>query len=322
MGRRSKKIKYDPLLEEWMNDLIIEDEKTPRTVKNYAYNVNAFIEWIKGRGKALSEIHKKDLAKYLGELRGKGVSHSHIKSNYWAIRLWLEWMFEKGLFSKEELDRVHNFYLRRPKEEEIKTKALTEEQIKHITQSIHDDVKSMLFFVGINYGLRAEEMTNLEMQDVDLDAKMLYIRKGKGLRDRSIPILDDHIDIWLKWFETRKVCKQNYHTYVFFSSNGKLQIRNLQRYFKNMSKLAYPIPEHLLKDSLNDAEIQEFKKKNWFTSHDLRRTFATNLLRRGCNLNTIKKMLGHSNLATTSRYLCSKDKEADDDYCRALNGFK
>jgi integrase len=210
-----------------------------------------------------------------------------------------------------------------PRREKLHTKTLTQEEVDTVFKTINEPIQYMLFWIGVNYGIRADEIINLELDDVDLTAQILCIKADKGLKEREIPILDDHLDVWRKWFQLRLEYRQSNHSYVFFASTGRFQIRNLQRYYNRMSEAITPIPEHLNKKGLNKAEEKElkaFKKNYWFGSHDLLRTFATNLYNGDLDILVISKMLGHNSLTTTQHYLRVEKNKIQDAYRNHFNG--
>ncbi len=84
-----------------------------------------------------------------------------------------------------------------------------------------------------------------------------------------------------------------------------------------MSEIVHPLPEHLHNRKVSELtkeekqERKEFKKKYHFTSHDLRRTFATiNRNVRKVDLELIRDAMGHTDVAITQRYLREKEKDS------------
>jgi site-specific recombinase XerD len=279
-------------------------------------------------------------------MKERKLSTSSIITNYWSIRTWVEWLHDeekrdadgKLIISDAKLKKIQKYFPKVPKNENVKTRALSDEEVDYALINIHDPVLNMLFWTGINYGVRAKEYMNLEVESVDLENKILHIF-GKGQKHQRIPILDHHIDTWEKWFEFRKQSLKRQHNFVFFSSNGRIEERTFQRYFNHMSALRKPLPEHLSKKysnlkkrKLSDVEKQElieikfklkqFKKKYWFTSHTLRRTFATNLKRENVDILVISKFMGHRSINTTQIYLRIPEEEIFDAYRNHYNKAK
>jgi len=132
--------------------------------------------------------------------------------------------------------------------------------------------------MGYASGLRVSEVINLKVKDIDLDSLTIYIRNGKGKKDRvsvlSIKLLND----------IRNLIAGKFPNDYLFSRNrgGKLTTAALQKVFKRSLRLSGV-------------------KKN-ATFHSLRHSFATHLLENGTNLRYIQKLLGHSSIKTTQIY--------------------
>jgi site-specific recombinase XerD len=139
-------------------------------------------------------------------------------------------------------------------------------------------------------GLRVSELCNQRIEDVDLTASELAIKRGKGGKDRNVSI-GAKLQLALReWIGDRR------SGYLFPGPGGrKLSVRRVQERFEELGKLA------LLMKKLKP--------------HSLRHTFATTLLKRGANLRVIQELLGHASVATTEIYThldCTDKKKAVD----------
>lgn len=131
-------------------------------------------------------------------------------------------------------------------------------------------------------GLRRSEVLRLTISDVDLKAGWLRVRSSKGMKDRLIPLLPEVRDMIADWLEFRPEVG---HQVLFTGRDGKpLALNTLVRLFDRLRRRA----------GLDREGV---------TLHTLRHTFASLLLQEGCDLVSIRDMLGHSDLATTSIYL-------------------
>lgn len=132
-------------------------------------------------------------------------------------------------------------------------------------------------------GMRRAELINLKLVDVDFETKSIKVL-GKRNKERIIPMLtclEPHFLSYYKERETLENISEN--EYVFLSCSGNklyetLVYRTINKYFKEVSS--------------------KLKK----SPHILRHTFATHLLNKGADLNSVKELLGHSSLASTQVY--------------------
>lgn len=136
--------------------------------------------------------------------------------------------------------------------------------------------------VGLLYGcgLRNFELCNLEITDVDLDRKMLHVRKGKGRKDRYIPLCD-------------------------------LLVRGITTYLESESPMGYLINSNKGGGQYTTRGVQwvlrQVRKESGIgkslTAHSLRHSYATHLLEMGMDIMTLKELLGHESILTTMTYL-------------------
>ncbi len=129
-------------------------------------------------------------------------------------------------------------------------------------------------------GLRSQEVRNLKWPDIDYDRKMIHIRKTKYNKDRYVPLSNLMIKGLLKY---REACSPK--DYVF---NGKAI----------GSKLSPRGVQWAMKEALKNSGIPKE-----VTVHSLRHSYATHLLEYGLDIDTVRKLLGHSHLTTTMIYL-------------------
>lgn len=135
-------------------------------------------------------------------------------------------------------------------------------------------------------GLRVSELCNLRFSDLFLEEGYIHVR-GKGQKDRLIPISETCIEELRRWFVDRQDIdvKPGEEDYVFLSPHRG---RHLSRItvFHNIKRY---------------AEMAGIEKE--ISPHTFRHSFATHLLERGANLRGVQAMLGHESISTTEIYL-------------------
>ncbi len=121
-------------------------------------------------------------------------------------------------------------------------------------------------------GLRSAEAVGLDLADVDFEQEIVHVRRGKGGRERVVP-LGEEAALWLGRYlrDARPALAKAANNAFFLSVRGRrLETSTLRR--------IVPHP------------------------HRLRHAFATHLLEGGADLRTIQELLGHSSLSTTQIY--------------------
>ncbi|MCJ7702018.1 MAG: site-specific integrase [Anaerolineales bacterium] len=136
-------------------------------------------------------------------------------------------------------------------------------------------------------GLRLLEGVRMQVKNVDGERKMVHVRKGKGNKDRYVPIGDAALEVlrgyWLThrnrvWlFPTRRSGKQSGK-----AGQSPMDGSGIQRAFRV---------------SLGQSGVNKEA-----TVHTLRHSYATHLLEAGVNLRVIQSYLGHASIMTTARY--------------------
>ena len=132
-------------------------------------------------------------------------------------------------------------------------------------------------------GIRRAELINLKLSDVDLASRTIKVL-GKRNKERIVPLLSTTKNLFLRYLTERtelEVVVDEVH--VFLSKSG----------CKIYETLVYRVINKYL------SEVSSKAKKS---PHILRHTFATHLLNKGADLNSVKELLGHSSLASTQVY--------------------
>lgn len=135
-------------------------------------------------------------------------------------------------------------------------------------------------------GIRLNELVQLTVHDVDLKDKVLHIRKGKGNRQRVVPIGKNaarYLKEYLVNIRPRYAAKNKKIRNIFLTDEGK------------------PVTGNSIRTS-----FYHYKKAAGITKgvspHSFRRSCATHLLQQGADIRYVQKLLGHRNLRTTQAY--------------------
>jgi site-specific recombinase XerD len=129
-------------------------------------------------------------------------------------------------------------------------------------------------------GLRAQEVVNLKLSDVDFERKNIHIRQSKYKKDRIVPLAESMAKGLSKYLQA-----EHPHHWLFngHEPDGRYSVRGLS---------------WVMRESMKKTTIRKE-----VTLHSLRHTYATHLLEEGLNIVTLKELLGHAHIATTMIYL-------------------
>lgn len=144
------------------------------------------------------------------------------------------------------------------------------------------------FWTIYTLGLRLQEGLHLQVGDIDADRGWVHIHRGKGAKDRYVPLPTCTLH-WLHYY-----WKSHRHPRLLFPAEGRdHRVRHDQSTVMSITSVQGAIKKI--------AQQLNFGKR--VTIHTLRHCYATHLLEAGVSLRIIQRFLGHSSLQTTTIYL-------------------
>ena len=265
----SKKVlKHTVKLPKGYLEQLVLKRYSQNTVKTYSSCFLKFVLFFMNQ--KLKTIGKEDINRFLLHLIEKEKVSSSTQNQYINA---IKFYYEKVLGQEKMV-----FSIERPNKAKKLPEVLTEQEVLMILKSTpnikHKTILSLLY----SGGLRIGELIGLRIQDVVWDKNYLFVRGGKGKKDR-ITLLSEHIAPLLKkYIESHK---PNY--WVIESPN--------RRQYSDSSIRA------ILRNSTKAAGLQ---KRVY--PHMLRHSFATHLMEKGADLRYIQELLGHGSSKTTEIY--------------------
>lgn len=202
--------------------------------------------------------------------------------------VFFRWCVERGYLEKNPCDDVEL-----PRLEKRIPPKLTKQDSMKLLEFVYNypyDYKFLrfrnhaIFATFIFAGLRKSELLHLKFADVDVENMSIFVRQGKGNKDRIVPVCYSLAEILKKYLVERK--RLNKTCPEFFASLNRNMgfcdsgLRNLVRKIRIESGINFGI-------------------------HKLRHTFATLMLEGGCDIFSLSKMMGHSDIKTTTIYLAA-----------------
>jgi site-specific recombinase XerD len=271
----------EELIPRWRSALVA-DGRRPRGIRRYADQMRAFAMYL-GPNAELLQVTKPNITRYQ-EWMAMRCSSGTVGNALTAIRSFCRWGVQEGLREDDP-----TLAIRWPKRRRPAPRALKQRSLRELLTAIEEPVglsareqflwrrNRRAILLMLYSGLRISEAAALLWRDVDLDAAELVVRDGKGGKDRVVPIHEKLLG------ELRVVASESRQSWaVAGKADG--------------SPLTSKSMAHLFERWLSKLGIH-------ITAHQLRHSFATELLNGGANLRDIQELLGHADLATTQRYL-------------------
>ena len=177
-------------------------------------------------------------------------------------------------------------------------RAIDGEDVKLLFSVIKQSRDKALFLLLLRTGMRIGELLDLQVYDIDLQERKILIHTGeKNSRGRVVYFSDDARVALTEWLKMRSPVKES----LFYSA---------QRYNLSYAAVRSRFNKYLEKAGLTHKG---------YTIHQLRHTFATELLNAGMRIECLQVLLGHSNLEMTKRYARLNDKSRETEYFRAMS---
>lgn len=150
---------------------------------------------------------------------------------------------------------------------------LTQDELENLLKECTPALR-VIVLIDVRTGMRKGELQNLMWKDVDLDRKSITIKKSKNNEMRTVPICDELLPVLQRLYIERL------GPYVIAKSDGS-QYGDWKKGFDAACKR---------------AGIEDFR------FHDLRHTFASNLVMAGVDIRTVQELMGHKDIKMTMRY--------------------
>lgn len=274
----------------WMKDA----GYTPYTQKSYLADVKQFLVSLKG--KKLESVKKLHIISFLTSVRERGVSDGTRNRKHASVTCFFKALIELELYTTNPAVGIKKSKTEKNREPVY----LDEADLQRFLSAVEGKYKdrNLAVFLLMSYmGLRVGEVHTLNLSDYNVERRMLRVF-GKGRKWRNVPVpesiasfldraLEERLDPWISKEEA-----------MFISQKGRrLSIRGIQQ-------IAADTFERF------QSDIPAAQRRP-YSSHKLRHSFATMLLRKGADLRTVQELLGHSSIQTTTVYthITSREKE-------------
>lgn len=256
-------------MNEFLNYLKYERNYSDKTILNYKMDLENFYNYI--NKKKTKKIDFDFLQEYIENLSQKKYSTKSIQRHISSLKSYFKFLYNKNYINVNPAE-----LLCLPKNEIKLPNYLTIidlEKIYELDLSLRDKLIVELLY---STGIRLSELVNIKISDINFYDKTIKVL-GKGNKERYVLF--------------GSVCSKLLKEYI----NNENRVYLLLN--KNGNKLSERGVEYIIEKIFKSVNVHAK-----LTPHTLRHTFATHMLDNGCDLVTVQKLLGHSDLSTTSIY--------------------
>ena len=284
-----------------------------RAIVNFWRSHSQLWRWLFAQAEIaeISDIKRKHIFAFIDERLTKGGNVRSINLDVRAFQATLRFLQERDYEIPQAL--LRRFSLREP---ESLPRFLTDEQVRKLQAEIERCVPEAttparqrnalldraIFYLLWQGGLRASEVEDLQLTDLNTSAssaqalsqQQLIIRGGKGQKDRTIYLTESACTALTTYLAQRG---SSDHNHVFLYRHQ-------------------PLSKDLVRNRIKAAGKRAGVK---VTPHQLRHTYATQLVNAGCPITTIQVLMGHKRLSTTLVYTQIHNRTVADDYYAAMD---
>lgn len=255
------------------------------TVRGYAVDLRAYLDWAQRAGEDPLRLSHKHFRRFVAELDRAGYSKKTMNRRLSAVRTFFAFLNEQGLLDADPAcaaiaPKTSRSLPRKVSVADIDRLLSLCEHPKDVVDYRDSAFLELLYATGARIG----ELAKLSVSDVDFALGQVRLM-GKGSKERIVPVHDGALKAINAYLQNARpaLIGARSGNALFVSTRGNaMSADSLRRVFKQRAAQAGLDPS--------------------MHPHDMRHSFATDLLDGGADLRSVQEMLGHANLSTTQIY--------------------
>jgi site-specific recombinase XerD len=257
--------------ERMTEDMKLRDFRA-RTQEGYLLAVRQFLDQV---GRPLDELTEEDVRAYFLHVREvKKLAPSTVNVAVYAVRFFFTHTLHRDLAV---------FNLLRVNKPRVLPVVLSIPEVRTVLTAVRHPVRRMALTTIYALGLRLGEGLALETSHVDSDRLLVWVRDGKGGKDRGVPLPRPLLTRLRDFWKNGRPASATRYLFVSNDGRGPIDDTTLQKTFTAVRK--------------------EIRLEKHASIHTLRHSYATHLLEHGVSLRTIQMVLGHKTMRTTEVYM-------------------
>ncbi len=270
------------MINKFLDYISVEKRYSQNTLVSYKKDLEDLLLYISETEgtEDLKKVDKKIIRNFIVSLSEKKIQKRSINRKLSSLRSFYLYLLKIGEIQVSPLETIPSlkFYA----EKQI---PISEEEMENLGEILESEsgnsLEKLIIETLYQTGMRKSELCNILLEQVDFSKSEIFV-KGKGNKQRVVPISENLLKQMREYMVIRKP-NEDSGIYFFVRENGK----------KLSEKFVYSVVNRYL-------SLITLKKKK--SPHILRHSFATHVLNNGAEISKVKKILGHSSLASTQVY--------------------
>lgn len=282
------------LIDRFLEMMSAERAAADNTLQAYTRDLEWADEELRDINKRLGNAMEKDLEKILQTMAIQGFSQSSQARRLSTLRQFYQFLYAEDIRSDDPSAQIEA-----PSKAQTVPKIMSEEEVSRLLDQAESDAtlpnlteamryRNMRLYVLIEMlyasGLRISELVSLSLRAIEGNAQFMLI-KGKGAKERLVPLSDKARGAIAAWLLIRKNNKHEKSLFLFPAQS-------------DTGYIARQVVARDLKTLAAKVAIDPLK----LSPHVLRHAFASHLLQNGADLRAVQQLLGHADISTTQIY--------------------
>ena len=263
------------------------------TLRSSGYTIRLFLFFLQEKGRlSLEELTRQDIEAYVEHEQDKGLTIQSVKTKLTALYAFVNYLVKSDILPQEILERKIRLRL-----SEALPRAIFFEDVRALLAVVSNVRDRAMVLLLLRTGMRIGELLNLHVSDINTQELKICIYIGeKNAHGRVVYYCDDANEALMAWLRIRAPEQR----YLFYGHQGRpLSYAGARKVFR----------KYLAKSGL---------ASKGYTLHQLRHTFASELLNVGMRLEVLQQLLGHSSIEITRHYARLTDKTREEEYFLAM----
>ncbi len=262
------------------------------TITQAGYVALSFLSFLNNNSTHIFKLTRRDIIAFVEHEQDRGMSVNTVRSHLRAVYTFVTFLVERKTLPPSILHKK----IRLPSPETL-PRAIPPEDIKALLSVIETVRDRTLILLLLRTGMRIGELLHVKVPDIILpERKILLYQGSKNYLGRVVYFSQDAEAALKEWLMNRNVNKE----YLFYSPSR--------------DTLSYAGARKMMKKRLEQAGLSH----KGFCLHNLRHTFATDMLNAGLRIEILQQILGHQSIDITMHYAKLSDRTRENEYFKAM----
>jgi len=262
------------------------------TIRQTGAVVLSFLQFLHNEGTTIFKLTRRDIGAFVEYEQDRGLRPVSVIGYLRALYAFIAYLVKEEILPHDIMQRKI-----RIQEPETLPKAIPKEDMRLLFDAIASVRDRAIILLLLRTGMRIGELLEVKLNDIVLsDRKILIYLGSKNYQGRAVYFNEDAEHALKHWLRIRDSNKR----YLFYG--------------KSREQLSYSTAWR----TMNKIVVQAGLLHKKYSLHNLRHTFATDMINAGMRIEVLQQLLGHHSIEQTMRYAKLSSKTREQDYFRAM----